>query len=123
MDDIRDEDRQVVNINTTPYSPWIEEDGSEADYSYIQLGENITPGVGFHIFKMHPGSKSTPHEHTDHEEFLVLEGELTDHDGYVYRQGDLVWLRKGTQHWSHTEHGCTLAVYIGKQEKNFPREG
>jgi anti-sigma factor ChrR (cupin superfamily) len=48
----------------------------------------------------------------------VLEGEVKDNDGYVYRPGDFVLLRSGTQHSSHTETGATLAVFVATQEKN-----
>ncbi len=67
---------------------------------------------------MAPGSSSQPHEHTSPEQFLVLEGEVKDNDGYVYRPGDFVLLRSGTQHSSHTETGATLAVFVATQEKN-----
>ena len=44
-------------------------------------------------------------------------GELTDNDGFVYRKGDLVLLKKGTQHNSHSESGALLAVYIPTAER------
>ena len=42
---------------------------------------------------------------------LILSGDLTDHDGTAYREGDLVSLKAGTEHCSHTENGCVIAVY------------
>jgi anti-sigma factor ChrR (cupin superfamily) len=49
--------------------------------------------------------------------FCVLEGELIDHDGTHYRRGDMVLLRAGTQHSSHTPGGCTLLVYVETLER------
>ena len=46
------------------------------------------------------------------EEFVLLDGDLTDHDGYEYKPGDIVWLRSGTKHNSSTKSGCLLAVYL-----------
>jgi anti-sigma factor ChrR (cupin superfamily) len=68
---------------------------------------------------MAPGTQSQPHEHTCHEQFLVLDGEVIDHDGHVYKPGDFVLLKEGTMHNSHTETGATLAVFIRSIERNI----
>ena len=86
--------------------------------SYLQLDDTFPEASGFHIYRMEPGSSSQPHEHTCHEQFLVLEGELIDNDGYVYTAGDFVLLKNGTQHSSRTETGATLAVFIRSPEKS-----
>jgi len=44
---------------------------------------------------------------------------LRDNDGTVYRTGDLVLLKDGTQHYSVSDEGCLLAVYIHKAETNL----
>ena len=44
-------------------------------------------------------------------EVLVLEGELIDSDGTVFKAGDFVSFAPGTHHWSRTETGCVLAVF------------
>jgi anti-sigma factor ChrR (cupin superfamily) len=61
---------------------------------------------------MAPGQTTIAHEHVGDEEFLVLDGDLIDHDGFRYGPGDLVWLRSGTKHSSYSEGGCLLAVYL-----------
>ena len=53
------------------------------------------------------------------ESFLLLEGDLQDNDGYEYKPGDLVYLSRGTQHFSTTRTGCTLAVFIESWEENL----
>ena len=35
-----------------------------------------------------------------------------DSDGTVFRKGDMVFYRDGTEHNSHTPNGCLLAVHI-----------
>ena len=52
------------------------------------------------------------HVHDGHEEFLLLEGELIDHDGFKYEKGDLVWLEAGTEHNSYSPNGALLAVFF-----------
>ena len=111
-------ERLVVNIHTSAFKPFVIDGQPVAGQSYLQLDNSFPEGTGFHIYRMAPGSSSQPHEHTSPEQFLVLEGEVKDNDGYVYRPGDFVLLRSGTQHSSHTETGATLAVFVATQEKN-----
>lgn len=113
--------RTVVNIHTAEYRHWVNDDGSElADQGYLQLDDSFPPGSGFYIYKMEPGAITTPHEHTCRENFLVLEGELVDNDGYVYRAGDLVMLDEGTQHSSSSPTGCLIAVFVRSIERDLP---
>ena len=76
-------------------------------------------GVGLHLFRIEPGCTTTPHNHTGDEEFFVIEGEVVDNDGTVYRQGDLVWLKMGTQHSSYSKEGALLAVYVAVAESTL----
>ena len=119
MQKIQPDDRRDVNIYNDDFKPFGGDAAPSSHESALQINAHEQLGVGFHVYRMQPGTTTTPHEHTQDEEFLVLEGELTDNDGYVYRTGDLVWLKKGTQHSSHSEHGALLAVYIGAAEKNL----
>jgi anti-sigma factor ChrR (cupin superfamily) len=114
--------RTVVNIHTADYKHWSNEDGSQlTDQSYLQLDDSFPDGSGFYIYKMEPGAVSTRHEHTARENFLVLEGELVDNDGYVYRPGDLMMLAEGTQHNSSAPEGCLLAVFVRTLERDLPQ--
>ena len=116
MKPIATADRRVANIHDTPFKPWASENGADTGESLIQINSSDQDCVGFHIYRMAPGTTTTPHRHTDDEEFYVIEGELTDNDGTIYRAGDLVWLKKGTEHYSYSEKGCTLVVYIKTAE-------
>lgn len=118
MKEIFKPQRRVENIHTAEFTPWTSDAGTATGESVLQLNNN-PKAVGFHVYKMEPGTQSQPHEHTGDEEFLILSGELIDNDGTVYKEGDLVWLQKGTQHYSYTETGCVIAVYIETAEKNI----
>ena len=109
-------ERRVANIFEAEYVPFELENGEGAAGSVLQLNDEQRPGVGFHVYRMEPGCHTTPHEHTDHEEFLVIQGEAVDNDGTVYRPGDLVFMKKGTEHSTYTEKGCLMAVYIKTPE-------
>jgi len=112
-------ERKVANIHDAEFQPWVMENGELHDSSVLQLDISKPNGVGFHVYKMEPGSTTTPHRHTNNEEFLILSGELIENDGTVFREGDLVWMKKGTEHCSHTETGCVMAVYIETAEKEI----
>jgi anti-sigma factor ChrR (cupin superfamily) len=120
MKPITERDRTVVNIHTASYEHWTNEDGSVlGDQSYLQLDDSFEPGSGFYIYRMEPGAVTTPHEHTCRESFIILEGELIDNDGYVYRPGDFVMLGEGTQHSSTAPDGCLIAVFVRTIERDL----
>jgi len=123
MKDIQPDQRKVVNIrDEAAYTPTEDGGDYEQGTSFIQLNPDAKQFVGFYIYRMAPGSQSTPHMHGGAEEFLVVEGELTDNDGTVYRTGDVVYLAPGTEHTSHTETGCIVAVY-SEAEEHAPGTG
>ena len=122
MKKIQSDERRIANIHTADYTPWPTADGAPSGSSVLQLDETHELGVGFHIYRMEPGVWSSPHEHTGVEQFLVLDGELVECDGTVYRKGDFVWLKPGTQHTSYAPDGCLLAVHIETPERPIPDE-
>jgi mannose-6-phosphate isomerase-like protein (cupin superfamily) len=109
--------RIVRNLHTTAFKP-LQVDGLAYEgLSYLQLDHRRQEGTGLHVLKMAPGTTSLPHEHTSDEIFFVLEGELVDFDGTRYKAGDMVLLRAGTVHSSHSPAGCTLIFYMDTLEK------
>jgi anti-sigma factor ChrR (cupin superfamily) len=109
-------DRRVANIYSAGFKPFVYADGVALGDSVLQLDDSLPLGVGFHVYRMPPGMTTRPHRHNGHEQFLVLEGELVENDGTVFRKGDLVWLRDGSEHRSFTPNGCLLAVHIAATE-------
>ena len=69
-------------------------------------------GHGTYVLKMEPGAKSLSHEHTGFEEFLMLDGELIDPDGRIFKKGDFVSFDPGSKHSSHTINGCLVLVFM-----------
>lgn len=109
MKKIVPKNRRIANIHTADFVPFMSE-GKE-DGTILQLNTANPLGVGFYVYKMAPRTKTVAHKHKGDEEFLIIEGDLTDHDGVKYGPGDLVWLRDGTEHHSYTENGCLIAVH------------
>ena len=119
MDKIDASQRLVANVATATFKPFYAGGDAIKGQSYFQFDETFPKGCGFHLYRMEPGSTSQPHEHTCHEQFFVLDGEVVDHDGYVYKPGDFVLLKQGTRHSSHTKTGATLVVFIRSLEENL----
>lgn len=86
--------------------------------SWLPLSLNEEEKLDLFLLRFEPGSQSYPHEHTGAEQFLMLEGTLTDCDGHVFKAGDFVRFEPGSQHHSISEDGCLiLAVF---RESNRP---
>lgn len=115
MKPVAEGERIVVNLDEIEFEPFINSRG-EADGLAFQLDRSKRLGTGFHIYKMEPGYTTIPHQHRGNEEFFIISGDLTDNDGTVYRAGDLVLMKDGTQHCSHSENGCVIVVYIEEPE-------
>lgn len=118
MDPIKTAHRRVANIHSADFVP-IQTDGIP-DGEVLQLNDAHPLGAGFYVYRMAPGTTTVAHRHKGDEEFLIIEGDLTDNDGTEYGPGDLVWLKDGTEHCSTTRGGCLIAVYANIPE-DFPK--
>ncbi|MGB8813785.1 MAG: cupin domain-containing protein [Paracoccaceae bacterium] len=105
-------DRRVANIHTAKFEGFTYPDGAAYGDSILQLDTDQPLGTGFHVYRMPAGMTTRSHRHNGHEQFLILEGTLVESDGTVFRAGDMVFYRDGTEHNSHTPDGCLLAVHI-----------
>ena len=87
-------------------------DSLQSFFFIHSLGGGTDSGLGTYILKMDPAAKSVPHIHQGFEEFYVIEGELEDADGKVFKKGDFITFEPGTTHNSHTKNGCLLIVFM-----------
>ena len=110
------EDRRIANIHEAEYTPFVYPNGMALGDDILQLDDGRPLGEGFHVYRMPAGMTTRRHIHNGHEQFLILEGELIEDDGTVFRPGDLVFYRDGTEHNSYTPNGCLLAVHIAGPE-------
>ena len=67
-------------------------------------------GQGSYLMIMAPGTRCNPHRHNGPEEFYIIEGDLEDCDGHMYRAGDFVSLSGGSEHFSVSRSGCRIVV-------------
>jgi|TARA_B110000438_G_C15644666_1_gene576898 anti-sigma factor ChrR (cupin superfamily) len=80
--------------------------------SWHKITYNQKIGQGTYILKMEPGAKSKLHEHTNFEEFIILDGELTDLDNNVFKKGEIITYEPGSIHSSYTKNGCLILVFM-----------
>ncbi len=102
--------RRVFNAHETPFLPYDLEGPVQPEMSWFPVSFDRETGHGCYLMRMQPGAVTIAHDHPGMEEFLVLEGDLVDSDGTVFRPGDFVSYEPGTHHNSWTEKGCLLAV-------------
>ena len=80
--------------------------------SWHKISFDKKNGYGTYISKLKPGTKTISHTHLGFEEFFILEGELIDSDGVVFKKGDFITFEPGTKHSSYTKKGCLILTFM-----------
>ncbi len=107
--------RHVIKCGGIEMRPYDRYGEPRDDMDWFHLSGNAENGFECFLLRFHPGARSTPHEHSGYEQFLILDGELEDCDGTVYRVGDFVTLDPGSRHHSVSYEGCTMLVILRGQ--------
>jgi anti-sigma factor ChrR (cupin superfamily) len=109
--------RKVINIHRAEMRVYDLEGPVQPEMSWSPLSYDAD-GNGCYLMRMDPGAETIEHTHEGVEDFLILEGELIEPDGTVFRPGDFVSYAPGSRHSSRTETGCFLIGFDwGKGEK------
>ena len=85
MDEIGAE-RKVVNVHTAAFQEYDMEGPPQPDITWLPISWDDDAGQGSYLMRMEPGAATIAHEHPGFEEFLIIEGTLTDSDGTVFRR-------------------------------------
>ena len=104
--------RQIIetfNETLLPYNRYGKETN---DLKWLPISKDHNSKYEVYIIKFKPNSSSNFHRHNGNEEFYVIEGELVDDDGMVFKEGDYVKFKSGTEHSSYSKMGCTLLVIL-----------
>jgi len=105
--------RKITNLDDIEFIPFDNYGTVVPGMSWHKISySKKNNGQGTYVLKMEPGTKSLPHEHTGFEEFLMLDGELTDPDGKIFKKGDFITFEPGSKHSSHTINGCLVLVFM-----------
>ena len=57
----------------------------QPEMSWLPISYDDATGHGSYLMRMEPGAVTIAHDHPGMEEFLIIEGELIDDDGAVFR--------------------------------------
>ena len=109
--------RKITNPYKVKFEPFDNYGSVIPGMSWHKITYNEKTGHGAYILKMDPGAKSLPHEHTNYEQFLMLDGELIDPDNKVFKKGDFVTFEPGSSHSSYTKSGCLILVFLRGKNK------
>ena len=105
--------RKITNLYNVKFEPFDNYGKVVKAMSWHKISYNKKKGgQGSYVLKMEPGARSLLHEHNGFEEFLMLEGELIDLDNKVFKKGDFVTFKPGSQHSSYTKEGCLILVFM-----------
>jgi anti-sigma factor ChrR (cupin superfamily) len=110
--------RKVTNPYNVKFEPFNNYGSPIPGMSWHKISYDQKTGQGSYVLKMNPGAKSLLHEHTNYEEFFMLEGELIDPDNKIFKKGDFVTFEAGSSHSSYTKNGCLILVF--QRGKNKP---
>ena len=105
--------RKITNLYNVKFVPFDNYGSPITGMSWHKISyDRENGGNGTYVLKMDPGTKSLPHKHTGYEEFLMLDGELTDPDGKIFKKGDFISFEPGSKHSSFTKNGCLVLVFM-----------
>jgi len=105
--------RKITNLYNVKFDPFDNYGSPIPGMSWHKISyDKKNGGQGSYLLKMDPSAKSLPHIHSGYEEFLMLEGELTDADGKTFKKGDFITFEPGSKHSSQTKDGCLILVFM-----------
>ena len=109
--------RKITDLSKIKFKPFDNYGSVIPGMNWYKITYNKETGQGTYILKMDPGTKSLPHEHTNYEEFIILDGELVDPDNKVFKKGDIVTFEPDSNHSSYTKNGCLILVFMRGKNK------
>jgi len=104
--------RKITKLDNLKFEPFNKYGEPIKGWSWHKISFNEKINFGTYISKLDPGVKTIPHIHTGYEEFFILEGELIDSDGTVFKKGDFVSFEPNSSHSSHTNKGCLILTFM-----------
>ena len=117
MNPVDQKQREIIPTATTPFEPYDEYGEVLEGLTWLKLNYDAATVRGYYLLRFAPGGRCLPHVHSAIEEFMVLEGDLEDNDGTVFKTGDFVRFYPGTEHYSVAPRGCLLLVVLnGKNQ-------
>jgi len=109
--------RKITDPFSVKFEPFNNYGSAIPGMSWHKITYSQKTGQGTYILKMDPKAKSKLHEHTNFEEFIILDGELIDSDKKIFKKGDVITFPPGSCHSSYTDNGCLILVFMRSPNK------
>ena len=114
--------RKITKLDHLKFKTFNKYCKSIKGWSWHKISFDKKTNFGTYISKLDPGTKTLPHIHTGHEEFFILEGELIDSDGTIFKKGDFVSYQPNSSHSSYTKKGCLILTFMRGQNNKITKK-
>ncbi len=114
--------RKITKLNQLNFKPFNKYGAPIKGWSWHKISFNKKTNFGTYVSKLKPGTKTLEHIHSGYEEFLILEGELIDSDGQIFKKGDLVTYGPNSRHSSYTKKGCLILTFMRGHNKPLKKK-
>ena len=104
--------KKITNLDKLTFEPFDKYGKPIKGWTWHKISFDEKTNFGTYISKIDPGTHTIPHVHTGHEEFLILEGELIDSDGTIFKKGDFISYEPNSSHSSFTKKGCVILTFM-----------
>ena len=104
--------RKITDTLNLTFEPFDRYGSVIPGMSWHKISFDKENGYGTYISKLEPRTKTIPHTHLGFEEFYILEGELIDSDGTIFKKGDFVTFEPKSNHYSYTKNGCLILTFM-----------
>ena len=104
--------RKITKLDHLKFEPFTKYGKSIKGWTWHKISFDEKTNFGTYISKLDPGTKTLPHIHKGHEEFFILEGELIDSDGTIFKKGDFISYEPNSSHSSSTKKGCLILTFM-----------
>tara|TARA_Y100000389_G_C17015074_1_gene296036 strand:+ start:22 stop:375 length:354 start_codon:yes stop_codon:yes gene_type:complete len=111
--------RKITKLDNLKFEPFDKYGKPIKGWSWHKISFDKKSNFGTYISKLEPGTKTLPHIHTGFEEFLILEGELIDSDGKIFKKGDFISYEPNSRHSSYTNKGCLILTFMRGHNKKI----
>ena len=111
--------RKITKLNNLNFEPFNKYGEPIKGWQWHKISFDEKTNFGTYVSKLDPGTKTVPHIHTGNEEFLILDGELIDSDGTVFKKGDFISYEPNTKHSSYTKSGCLILTFMRGHNKQI----
>ena len=109
--------RKITKLSNLKFEPFDKYGKPIKGWYWHKISFNKKTNFGTYISKLEPGTKTLEHVHSGFEEFLILQGELIDSDGQIFKKGDLITYGPNSKHSSYTKKGCLILTFMRGHNK------